>query len=96
LTRLSRQRRKRFEVRREVAQIVGAGLGFAFAPYRTASLPHLQVLSSAWMPFALLGFRRYFEAGRWRSLAGGSTAWVAQNLSCGYYLLFSVPSSLSI
>jgi hypothetical protein len=68
-----------------------AGLGFAFAPYRTASLPHLQVLSSAWMPFALLGFRRYFEAGRWRSLAGGSTAWVAQNLSCGYYLLFFSP-----
>src|SRR5437868_11412638 len=27
-----------------------AGLAFAFAPYRIASLPHLQVLSSAWMP----------------------------------------------
>jgi len=68
-----------------------AGLAFAFAPYRIASLPHLQVLSSAWMPFALFGFRRYFETGRWRALAGGSAAWVAQNLSCGYYLLFFSP-----
>ncbi|PYQ80477.1 MAG: hypothetical protein DMG03_22565, partial [Acidobacteria bacterium] len=68
-----------------------AGLAFAFAPYRIASLPHLQVLSSAWMPFALFGFRRYFETGRWRALAAGSAAWVAQNLSCGYYLLFFSP-----
>jgi hypothetical protein len=68
-----------------------AGLAFAFAPYRVASLPHVQVLSSAWMPFALYGFRRYFVTGRTRPLAGGAAAWLLQNLSCGYYLLFFSP-----
>ena len=68
-----------------------AGLAFAFAPYRVASLPHLQVLSSAWMPFAIYGFRRYFVTGRVRGLAGGAAAWLLQNLSCGYYLLFFSP-----
>jgi hypothetical protein len=68
-----------------------AGLAYAFAPYRVASLPHIQVLSSAWMPFVLFGFRRFFETGRRRSLAGAAAAWILQNLSCGYYLLFFSP-----
>ena len=38
-----------------------AGLIYAFAPYRLGQFSHLQVLSSQWMPFALFGFRRYFE-----------------------------------
>ena len=41
-----------------------AGIAYAFAPYRVTSIPHLQVLSSQWMPFALFGFRRYFETLR--------------------------------
>ena len=68
-----------------------AGLAFAFAPYRVASLPHVQVLSSAWMPFALYGFRRYFDTGRVRALVGGASAWLLQNLSSGYYLVFFAP-----
>ena len=68
-----------------------AGLAFAFAPYRIASIPHLQVLSSAWMPFVLYGLRRHFSTGRIRPLAGAAAAWLAQNLSCGYYLLFFSP-----
>lgn len=68
-----------------------AGLFYAFVPYRFAHLPHLQVLSSQWMPFALLGFRRYVATGGWRPLAGGTAALVAQNLSCGYYLIFFAP-----
>jgi hypothetical protein len=68
-----------------------AGLAYAFTPYRMASIPHLQVLSSAWMPFVLYGLRRYFSTGRARSLAGATAAWIAQNLSCGYYLLFFSP-----
>jgi hypothetical protein len=68
-----------------------AGLAYAFTPYRVASIPHLQVLSSAWMPFVLYGLRRYFSTGRPRPLAGATVAWVAQNLSCGYYLLFFSP-----
>jgi hypothetical protein len=68
-----------------------AGLAYAFAPYRISSLPHLQVLSSAWMPFALFGFRRYLVTSRARPLIGAATAWLLQNLSCGYYLLFFGP-----
>ncbi len=68
-----------------------AGLAFAFAPYRIANIPHLQVLSSAWMPFVLFGLHRFFATGRIRPLAGAAAAWLVQNLSCGYYLLFFTP-----
>jgi len=68
-----------------------AGLAFAFTPYRIASIPHLQVLSSAWMPFVLYGLRRHFDTRRAAPLAGAAVAWVVQNLSCGYYLLFFGP-----
>lgn len=75
---------------RPLAALV-AGLAFAWAPYRMAHLSHLQVLSSAWMPFALLGYRRYLDTRRLRPLAGGTLALIAQNLSCGYYLLYFPP-----
>src|SRR5688572_12745692 len=73
-----------------------AGLLFAFAPYRMPQSSHLQVLSSQWMPFALYGFRRYFvsidSGGRGvRGLGGATASLVAQNLSCGYYLLYFPP-----
>lgn len=68
-----------------------AGLAFAFAPYRIGQLSHIQVLSAQWMPFVLFGFRRYLERGNTLALAGGAAALVAQNLSCGYYLLFFTP-----
>jgi hypothetical protein len=57
-----------------------------------ASLPHLHVLSSAWLPFVLLGFRRYFATGRTAPLVGAVFAWVAQNLSCGYYIFLFSPA----
>ena len=68
-----------------------AGLAYAFSPFRIASIPHLQVLSSAWMPFVLYGLRRHFATGRMRPLAGAAVAWIVQNLSCGYYMLFFSP-----
>ena len=68
-----------------------AGLLFAFAPYRLAQASHVQVLSSQWMPLVFYGLTRYFETGRIRALAGASLALVAQNLSCGYYLLYFSP-----
>ena len=68
-----------------------AGLLFAFAPYRFAQASHLQVLSVQWMPLVLYGFRRYFSTGRRAALAGAAAALVAQNLSCGYYLLYFAP-----
>jgi len=68
-----------------------AGLAFAFAPYRVARFPHLQVLSAQWMPFVIYGFRRHFDTRERRPLIGGTVALVVQNLSCGYYLLFFAP-----
>jgi hypothetical protein len=75
---------------RPLAALV-AGLAFAFAPYRVDQFPHLQILSAQWMPFALYGFRRFLETGRRRAIAGGAAALIAQNLSCGYYLMFFTP-----
>lgn len=76
-----------------------AGLVFAYAPYRIGHLSHLQVLSSYWMPLALLGFHRYFTRvtagaernGRVWALGGAAVALVMQHLSCGYYMLFFAP-----
>jgi len=68
-----------------------AGLLYAFAPLRVPQFAHLQVLSSQWMPFALYGLRRFFDTRRIPPLAGGGAALVAQNLSCGYFLLFFAP-----
>ena len=68
-----------------------AGLFYAFAPYRIGQFSHVQVLSSQWMPFALYEFRRYFETGHRAALAGAAVALVAQNWSCGYFLLYFSP-----
>jgi len=68
-----------------------AGFAYGFMPYRVSSLPHLQVLSSAGLPFALFGLRRYFSTRSSRVLAGAMAAWFLQNLSCGYYLFFLSP-----
>jgi hypothetical protein len=68
-----------------------AGLFYAFFPYRLGQFPHLQTLSSQWMPFALYGYRCYFDTGRRRALAGGTAAFVVQGLSTGYYLFYFAP-----
>jgi hypothetical protein len=68
-----------------------AGLAFAYAPYRLGQFPHLQILSIGWMPLALWGLRRFFATGSVRALAWGTSAFVIQGLSCGYYLLFFSP-----
>lgn len=82
-----------------------AGLVYGFLPYRIAAVPHLQVMSSQWMPFALYGLNRYITAtaslprrSSWGytraeagALAGGTAALVMQNWSCGYYLLYFAP-----
>lgn len=65
-----------------------AGLAFAFAPYRVAQLPHIQVLTSFWAPVCLAALHRYDRepVTRWAALA--AAAWVMQALSNGYYLFF--------
>src|SRR6266545_3825679 len=79
------------ELTGSIAAAFISGLLFAFAPYRIPQSSHLQVLSSQWMPFALYGFRRYFDGGRIRALAGATAAVIVQGLSCGYYLLYFSP-----
>ena len=68
-----------------------AGLVYGFLPYRIASVPHVQVMSSQWMPFALYGLNRFVTNGSRQALAGGTAALVMQNWSCGYYLLYFAP-----
>jgi len=76
-----------------------AGLVYGFLPYRIASVPHLQVMSSQWMPFALWGLNRFVtlipdpgsRIPAYRALALGTGALVLQNWSCGYYLLYFAP-----
>ena len=67
------------------------GVFFAFAPYRFEHGAHLQLLSLQWLPFALLGLRRFVASGRIAPLAWATLALVAHGLSCGYYLLFFAP-----
>jgi hypothetical protein len=40
-----------------------AGLALAFAPYRLASIAHLQLLSIQWLPFSLLALDRLLHQG---------------------------------
>src|SRR5688572_20074057 len=68
-----------------------AGLIYGFLPYRIASVPHLQVLSSQWMPLTLFGLNRFLTTGSRKALVGGTAALVMQNWSCGYYLLYFAP-----
>lgn len=65
-----------------------AGVAYGFAPYRTGQLAHLQVLTSEWLPLALLGLHAYADGGRRAWLACFAGAWLLQALSNGYYLLF--------
>jgi hypothetical protein len=46
-----------------------SGLAFGFAPYRLASLSHLQLVTCQWLPFAILFLDRYFARTRLRDLA---------------------------
>jgi F5/8 type C domain-containing protein len=72
--------------RHDVAFVAGAA--YAFAPYRLAQLPHVQVLASYWTPVCLAALHRYGENGRarWGALAAGG--WLMQALCCGYYFFF--------
>ncbi len=83
-----------------------AGLVYGFLPYRISAVPHLQVMSSQWMPFVLWGLNRFVtripdpgsripdpgsRVPAYRALLLGTGALVLQNWSCGYYLLYFAP-----
>ena len=65
-----------------------AGLAYGFAPYRMAQFAHIQVLSSYWMPFALVGLHKFIETPRWPWLMLFAVSWYFQALACGYYLFY--------
>src|SRR5262249_699640 len=50
-----------------------AGVAFAFAPYRLASLAHIQLLTVQWLPFVAYGLWQMADSGwpigdsKWRS-----------------------------
>ena len=65
-----------------------AGLAYAFAPYRLAQVPHIQVLCGYWAPVCLAALHRYDRDPRWPWAALAAGAWLMQALSNGYYLFF--------
>jgi hypothetical protein len=72
---------------RHDAAVIG-GLVYGFNPFRIAHFPQIQVMSSYWMPLALLGLHEYVTSRRARWLWLFAVAWLMQALSNGYYLLF--------
>ena len=65
-----------------------AGLAYAFAPYRTGQLPHIQMLVSFGMPLALLGLHEYLDSRRRRWLVLFGVSWLLQGAANGYYLVY--------
>ena len=66
-----------------------AGLVFGFNPYRADHLPHLELLSSYWLPMVFLALHQWAKTlrGRWLILLGVSL--VMLFLTSGYYFMFS-------
>jgi hypothetical protein len=75
------------EVTRNFSALTAA-LAYGYGPYRAGQLAHLQVLTSQWMPLALLSMHAYIEEGNSRWLGCFAAAWIVQALSNGYYLLY--------
>jgi hypothetical protein len=65
-----------------------AGIAFAFAPYRTSQLAHIQLYACWWIPVMLLALHAYYEERRVRWLVLLCVAYLLQGLTNGYYLLF--------
>jgi hypothetical protein len=64
------------------------GCAFAFAPFISTQLPHVQMLTTFGMPFALLALHRYMNAGRGRDLVWFGAACLQVLLSNAYFLIF--------
>ncbi|HEX6463657.1 MAG TPA: discoidin domain-containing protein [Vicinamibacterales bacterium] len=65
------------------------GIAFAYAPYRTSQIGHLQLYACWWLPLMLLSLHGYCDdrRARWLWLLGAS--WALQGLTNGYFLLFT-------
>lgn len=65
-----------------------AGLVYGFNPFRASHFPQIQVLTSYWMPVALLALHQYVSRRQIRWLVLFAAAWLMQSLSNGYYMLY--------
>jgi hypothetical protein len=65
------------------------GIAFAYAPYRTSQIGHLQLYACWWLPLILLSLHAYYEERRARWLWLLGTSWTLQGLTNGYFLLFT-------
>lgn len=65
-----------------------AGIAFAYAPYRTSQINHIQLYACWWIPVALLALHAHYEDRRVRWLILLSVAYLLQGLTNGYLLLF--------
>jgi hypothetical protein len=65
-----------------------AGVAYAFAPYRLAQLPHIQVLWAWGAPVCLAALHRYDRDSSWRWGTIAAGAWLMQSLANGYFMFF--------
>jgi hypothetical protein len=65
-----------------------AGVSFGFNPYRAAHISHLQLLTSCWMPLALLALHKYKSERRAGALSLLGLCWLLNGLTTGYFLVF--------
>ncbi len=65
------------------------GIAFAYAPYRTSQLGHIQLYACWWLPVILLALHAWFDERRIRYLVLLGVAWSLQGLTNGYFLLFT-------
>jgi hypothetical protein len=70
-----------------VAAFIG-GLAFAFSPYQTVHISHIQTLMAFGMPMGLLGLHRYLGAGGRRALVLFAGGWLITAASNAYALVF--------
>jgi len=65
-----------------------AGLAYAFAPYQSVHLSHLQQMTSFGMPFALMWLHRYHRTGRRTALVCFGVGWLLTALANSALLAF--------
>ena len=65
-----------------------AGVALAFCPWRTAQMPHLQMLLMWWMPLTLFALHRYLDRRRPIDLVIAGVAWLMNGLTSGYFLVY--------
>ncbi len=68
---------------------VAPGIAFAFCPHVFSHLPHIQLLMSAGLPFALLAMHRFVERQTPVRVITLGLVVGAQGLACGYYGVFA-------